>query len=63
MDMMDEVGIKSDRHFWQRRCDVGVVERKEGGAVGGEEDGEVVDVVDVDVVELWRRRKGRLGKR
>lgn len=60
--MMDDVGIKSVRHFWQRRCDMGRLERKEVGC-GGEEDGELVEAVEVEIVELRRRRKGMLGRR
>jgi hypothetical protein len=58
---MDAVGIRSVRHFEQRRCDVEFELRKEVGWVGGEEDGE--DVVDAEIVELRRRRKEMLGRR
>lgn len=59
------VGIRSARHFVQRRVLVGVRVRKEG--VGGEEEGllvveEGLEMVLVDCVEL-RRRKGRCGRR
>jgi hypothetical protein len=60
--MIEEVGIRSVRHFWQRRCEVGRVARKEAGS-GGDEEGEPADVMDVLTAELLRRRKGRLGKR
>lgn len=61
--MIALVGIRSVRHFEQRRCEVGAVLRNEVGRVGGEDEGEeLVDAVDVDTVEL-RRRKGMLGKR
>jgi hypothetical protein len=59
--MMDDVGMRSARHFWQRRCEVGRVVRNKVGC-GGDEDGDV-EAVDVLVAELRRRRKGRLGKR
>jgi hypothetical protein len=60
--MIEEVGMRSARHFWQRRCDVGRVTRKEIGC-DGDEEGESIDVVEVLIAELRRRRKGRLGKR
>jgi len=61
--MMDDVGTRSARHFWQRRCDVGRVARKLVGC-GGDEDGEAtVELVASLTAELRRRRKGRLGKR
>lgn len=61
--MMDDVGMRSARHFWQRRCDVGRAARKLVGC-GGDEDGEaVVELVASLMTELRRRRKGRLGKR
>lgn len=49
----------------QRRFVDGVGVRKEVGA-GGEEEGDIADeveMVDVDCAELWRRRKGILGRR
>lgn len=62
MLMMDAVGIRSTRHFEQRRWDDELELRKEVGWVGGEEDDE--DAVEVEMVELRRRRrKGMLGKR
>jgi hypothetical protein len=60
--IMEDVGMRSARHFWQRRCAVGRVERKEVG-FGGDEEGELVEVVEVLMAELRRRRKGKLGKR
>lgn len=60
MLIIEVVGIRSARHFVQRRWVVGVRVRKEG-AVGGDEEGEVV-VVDVECAEL-RRRKEMLGRR
>lgn len=52
--------MRSVRHLWQRRLDVGCVERKEVGW-GGDEDGVLFG--EVVMVELRRRRKGRLGRR
>jgi hypothetical protein len=60
--MIVEVGMRWARHFWQRRCELGRVARKDGGC-GGDEEGEFVDVVEVLIAELRRRRKGRLGNR
>lgn len=60
MLIMEVVGMRSARHFVQRRFVVGVDVRKEVGA-RGEELGEV-EMVEVDWVEL-RRRKGMLGRR
>lgn len=57
---MEVVGIRSARHFVQRRFVVGEEVRKDVGA-GGDELGDV-EMVDVDCVEL-RRRKGMLGSR
>lgn len=62
MLIIEEAGIRSARHFWQRRWEVGVRGRKRVGC-GGEEDGSVVEVVEELGVELWRRRKGMLGRR
>jgi hypothetical protein len=62
--MMEVVGIRSARHFVQRRLFVGFEVRKEVGS-GGDELGEElaeVETVEVDCVEL-RRRKGMLGSR
>jgi hypothetical protein len=59
--MMDDAGMRSARHFWQRRCEVGRAVRKEVDC-GGDEDGDV-EAVEVLMAELRRRRKGRLGKR
>lgn len=53
--------MRSARHFWQRRCEVGRAVRKEVGC-GGDEDRDV-EAVEVLMAELRRRRKGRLGKR
>lgn len=58
--MMELVGTRSARHLVQRRFVEGEEVRKDVGA-GGEELGEV-DIVEVDCVEL-RRRKGMLGSR
>jgi hypothetical protein len=58
--MIEDVGMRSVRHLWQRRLDVGCVERKEVGW-GGDEDGVLFG--EVVMVELRRRRKGRLGRR
>ena len=60
--MMEDVGTRSARHFWQRRWDVGCGVSKEVGC-GGDEEGELVEVVDALIAELRRRRKERLGKR
>jgi hypothetical protein len=61
--MMEAVGMRSVRHFEQRRCEFDFELRKEVGSVGGEEDGEgAVELVDA-VAELRRRRKGMLGRR
>ena len=60
-EMIDDVGIRSARHFVQRRFDDGEEVRKDVGA-GGEEDGDV-DMVEVDCAELRRRRKEILGRR
>lgn len=57
--MMEDVGIRSVKHFWQRRCDTGRLERKEVGC-GGEDEGEPVEA---EIVELRRLRKGILGRR
>lgn len=66
LEMIAVVGIRSARHFWHCRCEVGGVVRRKGGArlAGGEDEGEVEGVV-LGVVELRRRgrRKGMLGKR
>jgi hypothetical protein len=59
--MMEAVGMRSVRHFEQRRCEVGVGLRKAVGWLGGDEDGE--DRVEVVEVELRRRRKEMLGRR
>lgn len=62
--MMEVVGIRSARHFVQRRLVVGFEARKEVGS-GGDELGEElaeVEIVEVDRVEL-RRRKGMLGSK
>jgi hypothetical protein len=56
---MDVVGMRSMRHFWQRRVDVGWAVRKEVGW-GGEDEGVLVLVVEV---LLRRRRKGIEGRR
>ena len=61
MLIIEEAGIRSARHLVQRRLELGEAVRKDGGA-GGEEDGDV-DMVEVDWVELRRRRKGMLGSR
>lgn len=61
--MMEEVGIRSVRHLWHRRWEVGDVERKEVGWGGEDEGEEEVLVVLVVVAEERRRRKGRLGRR
>lgn len=64
LEMMDDIGMRSARHFVQRRFVVGVEVRKDGA--GGELDGDVEDEVEtvlVDCVELRRRRKGMLGRR
>jgi hypothetical protein len=59
---MDAVGMRSVKHFEQRRCEVEAAPRKEVGWVGGEEEGE--ELVDAEIVELRRRRRnGMLGKR
>jgi hypothetical protein len=63
--MIEVVGIRSARHFVQRRFVEGARVRKEVGA-GGDEDGDEegeVDIVEADCVELRRRRKGMLGRR
>lgn len=60
MLIMEVVGMRSARHFVQRRFVVGEEVRKDVGA-GGDELGDV-EMVDVDCVEL-RRRKGTLGSR
>lgn len=62
LEMMEEVGIRSVRHFEQRRWEIGWGERKEVGLLGGELEGEEVVVV-VEVEERRRRRKGMLGRR
>jgi hypothetical protein len=56
---MEDVGARSARHPWQRRCEVGLDERYEVGCVGGELEGEVLFVLDVEYPEERRRRKGR----
>jgi hypothetical protein len=63
-EIIDDVGMRSARHFVQRRFVVGVEVRKDGagGELGGDVEGEVETVV-VDCVELRRRRKGMLGRR
>lgn len=64
MLMMEVVGMRSARHFVQRRLVVGFEVRNEVGSGGdelGEELGEV-EIVEVDCVEL-RRRNGMLGSR
>jgi len=58
---MADVGMRSARHFWQRRCEFGWDVKKEVGW-GGDEDGDV-EAVEVLMAELRRRRKGRLGNR
>ena len=60
--MLDE-GMRWARHFVQRRFAVGVSVRKEVG-VGGDDEGDALleDVVEVECVEL-RRRKGMRGRR
>ena len=60
--MIDDVGIRSTRHFWHRRCEVGRVVRNDVGC-GGDEDGDTVELVVSLIAELRRRRKGRLGNR
>jgi hypothetical protein len=55
--MMEEVGMRSARHLWQRRFEVVWVERNEVGW-GGDEEGVLVG--EALIVELRRRRKGRL---
>lgn len=63
LDMMDAVGMRSVRHFEQRRCEVEVEQRNDVGC-GGEEDGEgTVEVVEAETVELRRRRNGMLGNK
>lgn len=57
---MEVVGIRSVRHLLQRRWVIGAGVKKDVG-VGGDDDGEV-ETVEVDWVEL-RRRKGILGRR
>lgn len=57
---MEVVGIRSVRHLLQRRWVIGAGVRKDVG-VGGDDEGEV-ETVEVDWVEL-RRRKGMLGRR
>ena len=56
--IMEDVGIRSARHFVQRKLVVGAEVKNEEGA-GGEEDAEV----EADSAELRRRRKGMLGRR
>lgn len=60
--MIEDVGMRSVRHFWQRRWAVDRSGRKNDGC-GGEEDGEMVDVVDVLMAELRRLRNGTVGRR
>jgi hypothetical protein len=60
LEIMEVMGMRSVRHFVQRRCEVGVRVRKDVGC-GGELLGEDVVVVVVEV-EL-RRRKEREGRR
>lgn len=64
MLIIEVVGIRSIRHLVQRRLVVGFEVRKEVGSGGDElvEDVGEVDSVEVDCVEL-RRRKGMLGSR
>lgn len=65
MLMIEVVGIRSVRHLVQRRLVVGFEVRKEVGSGGGDELAEdvgEVESVEVDCVEL-RRRKGILGSR
>lgn len=60
--MIDDVGMRSARHFWQRRYEFGCVARKDVGC-GGDEDGDADEqVVSLDAA-LLRRRKVRLGNR
>ena len=60
--MIDDVGMRSARHFWQRRCELGCVAKNDVGC-GGDEDGDVTESVESLYAELRRRRNGRLGKR
>lgn len=60
MLIIEDVGVKSARHFVQRRLVVGAEVKNDGA--GGEEDAEV-EAVDADCAELRRRRKGMLGRR
>lgn len=57
--MMFDVGMRSARHLWQRRWEVGALEKKPVGC-GGEDEG----VLAGDMVEFeLRRRKDMLGRR
>ena len=62
MLIMEDVGTRSVRHLWQRRCEVEVGLRYDVGCVGGELEGEAEEVVVCERVED-RRRKGMLGRR
>jgi hypothetical protein len=61
--IIEVMGIRSARHFWHRRCEVVEEWRKDVGCVGGELDGEAVEAVEFEMVELRRRRKGTDWKR
>lgn len=60
--IIEDVGMRSARHLKQRRWDVGCVARKDVGC-GGEDEGEAVEVVEVETEELLRLQKGLLGRR
>lgn len=60
--IIEDAGIRSARHFWQRRCEVGCVTRKEVG-FGGDEDGDADEFVVSLNAELLRRRNVRLGNK
>lgn len=59
--MMDVVGTRSHKHFWQLRYAGAWLAKNEVGC-GGEPAG-LSEMVDVEICELRRRRKGMLGNR